>query len=113
MANQHNEWTATELDLMRQVYPSGGAKATARVLPGRTLQTITKRAQLMNIKRLSAAGVPRRPRTKPEREETYRLPHEPLSELNRVALREWGRFTAARGPEQLTPIIEVRYDEAA
>lgn len=113
MANQHNEWTATELDLLRQVYPSGGAKATARVLPGRSLQTITKRAQLMSIKRLSPSGEPRKPRTKPDREEAFRLPHEPLRELDRLALREWGRFTGARGPEQLMPIIEVRYDEAA
>jgi hypothetical protein len=110
MGNQHNEWAATELDLLRQTYPVGGAKAAARVLPGRSLQTIAKRAQLMGIRRLSAAGVPRKPRTSPRRAETFRLPHEPISELDRIGLYPWG-YMASKG--QLRPMVRVELENAA
>ena len=45
-------WTGAELATLRRLYPSGGAKAVGRVLPGRTIGAIYDAARMSKIRRV-------------------------------------------------------------
>lgn len=43
-------WTTTEIKAVQAHYPNGGAEAVARVLPGRTINSIKMKASTIGVK---------------------------------------------------------------
>src|SRR5207342_3467628 len=92
-------WTPVEDDLIRQVYPASGASGCLAMMPNRSRDHIRYRAYTLGV--MSKAGQKMKTRMARKPEGSYPWP--PLSDLDRLALREWGR--AANGPVQLVPTI--------
>lgn len=45
-----NEWTDSELAVLREHYPKGGSPAVQAILPRRTKEAITKRADRIGVR---------------------------------------------------------------
>lgn len=55
----HRLWERHEDDILRQTYPTGGAKGAGRLLPGRPLLGIYRRAAQLGLRRPGGRGRPR------------------------------------------------------
>ena len=92
------DWTPIERDLISQIFPRKGVRGCLAVMPNRKHWAIEQQAKRMGLEK------PKPPITEP-----LFIPNtqpKPLSDLDRLALREWGR--AANGPVQLVPTITPR-----
>jgi hypothetical protein len=98
-----DSWAATEDSLIFQIYPVHGAKACSKVLPGRNLQAIRKRANKIGAFKHRDAGTANHRRVGA----TYRVEPEPISELDLIGLRPWGYAVWDKGPLQST--IDARW----
>lgn len=105
MPGPYTSWTATEDDLIRQLYPDGGADACLAVMPNRARAVVRHRAHKLGV--ISRLGQKMKARMERKPEGGYPWP--PLSDLDRIALREWGSVTRTG---QLRPIVKVELEAA-